>query len=180
LSSQTAQTDFSEIIAENFGANATYVEGLLERFRSDPALVDDAWRAYFVELLGGAAQAPAGNGGASATGAQGDGAQARGSATRSAGQPTAQPAPNAATPDATADADGATARQPVSQAPAPRAAAQATAQAARPAGEAQAIRGAALKIVRTWRRASPSRPRPRTGRFPSKSSKRTGQSSTAT
>src|SRR5438067_12932945 len=44
--------DLSEIIAENFGANATYVEGLLNRFRSDPSLVDESWRAYFEELLG--------------------------------------------------------------------------------------------------------------------------------
>jgi len=45
-------TDLSEIIAENFGANATYVEGLLSRFRSNPELVDESWRAYFAELLG--------------------------------------------------------------------------------------------------------------------------------
>ena len=42
------------MIAENFGANSSYVEGLLRRFRSDPALVDESWRAYFVELLDGA------------------------------------------------------------------------------------------------------------------------------
>src|SRR5437879_7687945 len=46
------RNDLSEIIAENFGANATYVETLLARFRSDPALVDESWRAYFEELLG--------------------------------------------------------------------------------------------------------------------------------
>ena len=40
------------MIAENFGANATYVEGLLSRFRSNPELVDESWRAYFAELLG--------------------------------------------------------------------------------------------------------------------------------
>ena len=45
-------TDLSEIIADNFGANATYVEGLLGRFRSNPELVDESWRAYFTELLG--------------------------------------------------------------------------------------------------------------------------------
>src|SRR5437667_8485296 len=44
--------DFSEVIAESFGANATYVESLLARFRSDPALVDESWQAYFEELLG--------------------------------------------------------------------------------------------------------------------------------
>ena len=46
------QSDLSEVIAENFGANATYVETLLARFRSDPSLVDESWRAYFEELLG--------------------------------------------------------------------------------------------------------------------------------
>src|SRR5947209_18850007 len=48
----TVQSDLSELIAENFGANATYVEALLARFRSDPLLVDESWRAYFEELLG--------------------------------------------------------------------------------------------------------------------------------
>ncbi|MCA1613138.1 MAG: hypothetical protein LC800_03070 [Acidobacteria bacterium] len=68
MSAHTAQPDLSEIIAENFGPNATYVEGLLQRFRSDPALVDEAWRAYFTELTGGTpAPQAAGNGGAAAT-----------------------------------------------------------------------------------------------------------------
>jgi 2-oxoglutarate dehydrogenase E1 component len=40
------------VIAENFGPNASYVEGLLNRFRSNPELVDESWRAYFTELLG--------------------------------------------------------------------------------------------------------------------------------
>lgn len=57
--SQQQKTDLSEIIAENFGANATYVEGLLSRFRSNPELVDESWRAYFTELLGDGHQAPA-------------------------------------------------------------------------------------------------------------------------
>src|SRR6187549_2170909 len=51
------KTDLSEVIAENFGANATYVEGLLSRFRSNPDLVDESWRAYFTELLGDGHQA---------------------------------------------------------------------------------------------------------------------------
>jgi len=50
--------DLSELIAENFGANATYVEGLLSRFRSNPQLVDESWRAYFTELLGEAPVTP--------------------------------------------------------------------------------------------------------------------------
>jgi multifunctional 2-oxoglutarate metabolism enzyme len=48
---QETKTDLSEFIAENFGANATYVETLLARWRSDPALVDESWRAYFEELI---------------------------------------------------------------------------------------------------------------------------------
>jgi 2-oxoglutarate dehydrogenase E1 component len=50
--SQQKQTDVSELIAEEFGANAEYVQGLLERFRSNPDLVDDSWRSYFSEILG--------------------------------------------------------------------------------------------------------------------------------
>ena len=46
------KTDVSEFIAENFGANASYVETLLGRWRTDPALVDESWRTYFEELLG--------------------------------------------------------------------------------------------------------------------------------
>lgn len=49
--SQPQKADFSEVIAEEFGANATYVQGLLERYRDNPDLVDDSWRAYFSELL---------------------------------------------------------------------------------------------------------------------------------
>ena len=33
-------TNLSQYIAENFGANASYVEGLLNRYQSDPNLVD--------------------------------------------------------------------------------------------------------------------------------------------
>src|SRR5215510_4836517 len=60
--SRKFSTDLSEVIAENFGANATYVETLLARWRSDPSLVDESWRAYFEELIGSngdAATAPA-------------------------------------------------------------------------------------------------------------------------
>jgi len=48
-------TNLSEYIAENFGANASYVEGLLNRFQSDPNLVDESWRAFFGDLLNGSA-----------------------------------------------------------------------------------------------------------------------------
>ena len=50
--SQQSKPDLSEVIAEEFGANATYVQGLLERFRNNPELVDDSWRTYFTELIG--------------------------------------------------------------------------------------------------------------------------------
>src|SRR6185503_13241974 len=48
--SQQNTPDLSQVIAEEFGANATYVQGLLERFRNNPELVDDSWRSYFSEL----------------------------------------------------------------------------------------------------------------------------------
>jgi len=46
-------TNISEYITENFGANASYVEGLLNRYKSDPNLVDESWRTFFGELLNG-------------------------------------------------------------------------------------------------------------------------------
>jgi 2-oxoglutarate dehydrogenase complex dehydrogenase (E1) component-like enzyme len=52
LAQEEIKTDLSEFIAENFGANATYVETLLARWRSDPSLVDESWRTYFDELIG--------------------------------------------------------------------------------------------------------------------------------
>ncbi len=58
----------SEYITENFGANASYVEGLLNRYKSDPNLVDESWRQYFSELLnGGNASPEKGNGQTAAT-----------------------------------------------------------------------------------------------------------------
>ena len=50
-------TNLSEYIAENFGANASYVEGLLLRYKSDPNLVDESWRTFFGDLLNGNGQA---------------------------------------------------------------------------------------------------------------------------
>lgn len=46
----------SEYISENFGANASYVEGLLSRYQSDPNSVDESWRTFFGELLNGGGQ----------------------------------------------------------------------------------------------------------------------------
>jgi 2-oxoglutarate dehydrogenase E1 component len=114
------KTDLSEVIAEEFGANATYVQGLLERFRNNPELVDDSWRAYFTELLDGTvAPQPSGNGRvAAAAGTDGE--------TREAvKQAIATPAP---TPEI---------KKPT-PAPVPVAVTDA---------EAVPIRGAALKIV---------------------------------
>ncbi|MGD9631531.1 MAG: multifunctional oxoglutarate decarboxylase/oxoglutarate dehydrogenase thiamine pyrophosphate-binding subunit/dihydrolipoyllysine-residue succinyltransferase subunit [Pyrinomonadaceae bacterium] len=45
--------NISAYISDNFGANASYVEGLLERYRSDPSSVDDSWQEYFAEMLNG-------------------------------------------------------------------------------------------------------------------------------
>ena len=120
--SQQQKPDLSQVIAENFGANATYVEGLLSRFRSNPDLVDESWRAYFAELLGDGYQAPATDGSENG---------------RSAAAPVAAvetPAPQSSTA-----AKPAPAKKPEPQ------------PAATPASESgiemQPLRGAALKIV---------------------------------
>ena len=46
-------TNLTEFIKENFGSNATYVEGLLARYQTDPKLVDESWQTYFGDLLNG-------------------------------------------------------------------------------------------------------------------------------
>ncbi len=117
MSQQNPRTDLSETIAENFGANATYVEGLLSRFRSNPESVDETWRAYFTELLGNGA-APA----------QTDGST-KGQAAAVASAPSDQPGTVTATASATAPE-----REIIRTTPALD-------------GEPQPIRGAALKIV---------------------------------
>src|SRR5215813_8388082 len=48
--------DYKEIagrIADDFGANATYVEDLLRQFQHNPNSVDEEWSDYFQSLLGG-------------------------------------------------------------------------------------------------------------------------------
>ncbi|HZF39095.1 MAG TPA: 2-oxo acid dehydrogenase subunit E2, partial [Blastocatellia bacterium] len=48
--------DYKEIasqIADDFGANATYVEDLLRQFQHNPKSVDEEWGEYFDSLLGG-------------------------------------------------------------------------------------------------------------------------------
>ena len=123
LAEEQIRTDLSEVIAENFGANATYVEGLLARWRSDPAQVDESWRTYFDELVGanGAPASPA------------DG--------RSTTLPQADGSGSVAKPDGRRDGAGV--------APAKAATARAPETAATSETQAQAtpIRGAALKIV---------------------------------
>jgi len=136
LSAQQNRIDYSQFIAENFGANANYVETLLQRFQSDPALVDESWRAYFTEMLGASSAAThmPENGGANASAT---------SALPADGNST--PAnTTAAVPRATQAAPPAHVSTPSSAAPT-SAAATKTATAA-PAGAAP-IRGAALKIV---------------------------------
>jgi 2-oxoglutarate decarboxylase len=125
LSQQQNRTDLSEFIAENFGANATYVEGLLSRFRNDPALVDESWRAYFTELLDGGAATAQENGRATTTQLSGDGA-----GTSKASAPTAT----------------ATAAVTAAQTPAPKPAPSPSI-SAQSVENATPIRGAALKIV---------------------------------
>jgi 2-oxoglutarate decarboxylase len=121
LSQQNIASDPSEIIAENFGANATYVEGLLSRFRSNPQLVDESWRAYFGELLGETAPTMA-----STAPAPSDNGQSATAVTAPSSTPTAAP------PTATATA------------PESKPASTTTLQDGE---EALPIRGAALKIV---------------------------------
>jgi 2-oxoglutarate decarboxylase len=47
------KANITAFIEEAFGSNASYVQGLLDRYRSDPKLVDESWQQYFSELLDG-------------------------------------------------------------------------------------------------------------------------------
>ncbi|MDT5295602.1 MAG: multifunctional 2-oxoglutarate metabolism enzyme, partial [Acidobacteriota bacterium] len=157
MSEQTNSNDLSEIIAENFGANATYVEGLLNRYRSNPSLVDEAWSAYFTELLGEAAPTTSGDGGRAA-GGNGVAVASGGPVAASDGQATTQTQATTTPAQQSQSArqqSSPSVQQPQSaaQTPAPSvaqssaAAAQQPVAAAQAHGEAQAIRGGALKIV---------------------------------
>ncbi|MBA3255404.1 MAG: multifunctional oxoglutarate decarboxylase/oxoglutarate dehydrogenase thiamine pyrophosphate-binding subunit/dihydrolipoyllysine-residue succinyltransferase subunit, partial [Pyrinomonadaceae bacterium] len=131
---QRSTTDLSELIAENFGANATYVEGLLGRFRSNPELVDESWGAYFTELLGGDRAGAAAD--TSENGRSASGPLVTGETTA---EPSVKTAPRAeAKVQTTATSALAPALERVSTTPAP---------SAQRDGEVVAIRGAALKIV---------------------------------
>jgi 2-oxoglutarate decarboxylase len=70
-------TNISATISESFGANASYVEGLLARYQADPKSVDDSWQEFFAGLL---------NGGAAPQ------AETRSAAIGPASQPASQPA----------------------------------------------------------------------------------------
>ncbi|MDT5159127.1 MAG: multifunctional 2-oxoglutarate metabolism enzyme [Acidobacteriota bacterium] len=164
MSEERNGNDLSEIIAENFGANATYVEGLLNRYRSNPSLVDEAWRTYFTELLGEAVT-PGDGAGTAGTSSGGNGSAAAdaswpvttggiqaGAQTQAAGTETqavetethaAAQAPQQSSSPETAQSTSPAVAQTVSgQQPAPRPAAAAQAHV-----EPQPIRGGALKIV---------------------------------
>ena len=135
---EPVRTDLSEVIAENFGANATYVEGLLGRFRSDPELVDESWRAYFAELLG--------NGEGAAVPQPASVTNITSAVERAeAAHATENGRSTAATADSPNGAARATARTKAATSPAPET--KPTAPAPTEQIEAIPIRGAALKIV---------------------------------
>ncbi len=50
--STRAPADLSEGLVSEFGANASYVADLLNRYRTNPSAVDDEWRRYFRERFG--------------------------------------------------------------------------------------------------------------------------------
>jgi 2-oxoglutarate dehydrogenase E1 component len=131
LNEQQNMTNLSQFIAENFGANATYVEALLSRFRNDPQLVDESWRTYFSELLGD---------GGGATQAQENGQQAASSSPQSGGNGAA------ASPSVTTATASAPATAQAVSAPA-RPSAEAKSAPIESAENAVPIRGGALKIV---------------------------------
>ena len=93
MAQEQTKTDLSELIAENFGANATYVETLLARFRSDPSLVDESWRAYFAELLSNGQPAAHSTQAVAQTSSEGAAASGdgRGTATAAVKKPEAAP-----------------------------------------------------------------------------------------
>src|SRR5262249_30672238 len=124
--SRSTMRDYKEIagvIADDFGANATYVEDLLRQFQHNPNSVDEDWSEYFQSLLGAAE---------SIGSVKVESRTANGATT--APVPAAQPASPA--PLATTAASIA----PGTPQPAPAAAETA-------AGERIQIRGPALKIV---------------------------------
>lgn len=100
--------EISSFIANEFGANATYVEDLLRQFQNNPRSVDEAWGEYFTSLLNG-------SNGASTSATQtvtstvnGGAATARAVTTEAAAPaavPAATPVPVAAKPATSGEAD---------------------------------------------------------------------------
>src|SRR5262245_49462859 len=93
------------MIADEFGANATYVGDLLQQFEKNPESVDEEWRAFFETLLS-AVEPDSGPKATTSSGSQPDGSGGDGgSAGSQAAAPSAavearrKPAPSAeATP----------------------------------------------------------------------------------
>ncbi|HVF89513.1 MAG TPA: multifunctional oxoglutarate decarboxylase/oxoglutarate dehydrogenase thiamine pyrophosphate-binding subunit/dihydrolipoyllysine-residue succinyltransferase subunit [Blastocatellia bacterium] len=109
-SNQIDQTELDQLIADEFGVNSTYVSDLLQQYRQSPQLVDEAWRAYFHELLGnGDAPAQAASATpASAVPQAGEATAPR--AVAAAPAPVTQAAPAQAAPAQTAPAQAAPAQ----------------------------------------------------------------------
>jgi 2-oxoglutarate dehydrogenase E1 component len=55
LATESSHTKLTEQLVEDFGANASYVETLLDRYLGSPTLVDETWRTYFADLLASSA-----------------------------------------------------------------------------------------------------------------------------
>ncbi len=89
--------EIANIIATEFGANATYVEDLFRQFQHNPQSIDEEWGEYFNALLGGNGNAPEG--------------------TTSTGQRQASPAPVATVSQATAAPTPAPATAPEDRVP---------------------------------------------------------------
>jgi 2-oxoglutarate dehydrogenase E1 component len=52
MSTRTPPADLSDELLSEFGANASYVADLLNRYKANPSAVDDEWRTYFQERFG--------------------------------------------------------------------------------------------------------------------------------
>ena len=108
VSRESVTNQLSEFIAENFGANASYVENLLARFQSDPSLVDESWRAYFSELLGDKSSSPVApqpqSDGSGAVASPGDGSKAAAAPARAAAKAKPAAVKPAAAPETSVDA----------------------------------------------------------------------------
>lgn len=86
-----------QVLEESFGANASYVESLLDRFLLDPGQIDESWRAYFEGLVGrnGVSGSSTNGNSNGVSGAQANGAVMQQPAQAAASKPTEQkPAAN--------------------------------------------------------------------------------------